>query len=159
MGYKEEYISKYGIEAYKKLREQQKAYYQKKKLADPEWYKSRIKQSNNRAKTNNYASQKLNYENNRNIRLKNARFKQKLKYCSEGEFHLIENYDKALKDDFIGWDLHHRLEEHGYTYKELKKQNLYYNRPASELIFLTHAEHTALHERLRNSILVDCYPY
>lgn len=149
MGYKEEYISKYGIEAYKKLREQQKAYYQKKKLSEPEWYRNRIKQNNNRSKLNNYSSQKLNYENNRNIRLINARYKQKLKYCIQGEFHLIENYDKALKDDFIGWDLHHRFEEQGYTYKELKKQNLYYNRPASELIFLTHAEHTALHEKLR----------
>ena len=31
-------------------------------------------------------------------------------YCKNYEN--IENYDKALKDNFKGWEIHHRLETH-----------------------------------------------
>ena len=66
-------------------------------------------------------------------------------YCNE-DISLIENYEEALKSDEI-YDCHHRLELlNGYRSKEsLIKDNLYYNRPASELIFLRHSEHTKLH--------------
>lgn len=61
---------------------------------------------------------------------------------------LIENYQLALADKNETWDCHHKLEiELNLTTKELKEQNLYFNRPASELIFLTHAEHTSLHKK------------
>ena len=67
------------------------------------------------------------------------------KYCKE-DLSLIENYDKAINDQTQIWDCHHRLE----TDKNLSRQylinnDLYYSRPASELIFLTRSEHTALH--------------
>ena len=76
------------------------------------------------------------------------------RYCKEYEN--IENYDKALKDNFKGWEVHHRLETHNSDgkrrevdigYKELKALGMYYNRPAEELIFLTTREHSVLHTK------------
>ena len=58
----------------------------------------------------------------------------------------IENWDKAIADDTQLWDCHHRLEiELGMTRQELMDAGLYLDRPASELIMLTHSEHAALH--------------
>ena len=73
-------------------------------------------------------------------------------YCKDYEN--IENYDKAKADDFKNWEVHHRLETHNsdgerrevdISMEELKALNMYYNRPASELIFLTIYEHSRLH--------------
>ena len=70
------------------------------------------------------------------------------RYCKDYEN--IENYQKAKKDNFKGWDCHHRLETHNsdgirrevdISYKELKALNLYYHRPPEELIFLPRSEH------------------
>ena len=67
------------------------------------------------------------------------------KYCNE-DISLIENYDKAINDDTQTWHCHHRLEtDLGLSVKQLKYNNLYYNRPAPELIFLTSSEHHRLH--------------
>jgi len=69
------------------------------------------------------------------------------KYCCE-DISLIENYDKAISDPNEIWDCHHRLEiqdDKVMTVDELKKDGLYFHRPASELIFLSHHEHTKLH--------------
>ena len=72
------------------------------------------------------------------------------RYCKDPE--KIENYEKAKKDDFIGWHCHHRLETHNsdgkrrdvdITQKELIALGMYYHRPAEELIFLTTREHNA----------------
>lgn len=65
----------------------------------------------------------------------------------------IENYDKAVADTTQVWDLHHRMETHRrngtkrkfiLSAKLLMEWGVYYNRPASELIFLTPSEHSAL---------------
>ena len=70
------------------------------------------------------------------------------KYCKEPE--KIENYEKALADNFKGWHCHHRLETHNsdgirrevdISQKELKALNMYYHRPPEELIFLPRSEH------------------
>ena len=75
------------------------------------------------------------------------------KYCKN--YQDIENYCKALKDNFKGWNCHHRLETHNsdgerrlvdITRKELIALNMYYNRPADELIFLAKSEHKSLHK-------------
>ena len=72
------------------------------------------------------------------------------RYCKDYEN--IENYEAAKKDNFIGWECHHRLETHtsdgerravDITQAELKALNMYYNRPPEELIFLTESEHNA----------------
>ena len=77
-------------------------------------------------------------------------------YCKDYEN--IENYEKAKKDNFKGWECHHRLETHtsdgerrlvDITKKELIALNMYYNRPASELIFMKHSEHQFLHHKGR----------
>lgn len=66
------------------------------------------------------------------------------KYCCEDES-LIENYDKAINDKTQTWHIHHRLEDLGFSQKDLKYLQLYYGVPASELIFMTPAEHCAHH--------------
>lgn len=76
------------------------------------------------------------------------------RYCKN--YQDIENYEKALADNFKGWHCHHRLEtntpdgerrEVDIGYKELKALGIYYNRPAEELIFLTTREHSVLHTK------------
>lgn len=74
------------------------------------------------------------------------------RYCCE-DLSLIENYDKASKDLIEKWDLHHRMEEEGYSVKELIDKGMYYKRPASELKFLTHKEHMSLHKKGNNYML------
>ena len=73
-------------------------------------------------------------------------------YCSE-DISLIENYHEAIADEEKMWDIHHRREcdENGrtlFTKKQLIEMNLYFNRPASELIFVTRAMHLKLHREL-----------
>ena len=72
------------------------------------------------------------------------------RYCKD--YTNIENYEKALADNFKGWHCHHRLETHNsdgerrlvdISYKELIALGMYYSRPAEELIFLTTREHNA----------------
>ena len=69
-------------------------------------------------------------------------------YCQD--YTKIENYDKAVADKENMWHCHHRLEigSNGerISHKDLIRQGLYYNRPASELIFLTNSEHKRLHQ-------------
>ena len=76
------------------------------------------------------------------------------KFCYELD--KIENYELAKSENFIGWVLHHRLETHfsngelrpkhcNITVKELKSLDMYYNRPANELIFMRKSEHRKLH--------------
>lgn len=69
------------------------------------------------------------------------------KFCCE-DLSLIENYDKAISDTTQTWDCHHRGEVllcGRFSVSDLKKFELYFNRPASELIFLTRSEHRRLH--------------
>ena len=71
----------------------------------------------------------------------------------------IENYELAKADDFKGWHCHHRLETHtadgqrrkvDLSREELIAMNMYYNRPANELIFMKAGEHISLHKRVGN---------
>ena len=69
------------------------------------------------------------------------------KYCCE-DISNIENYELAINDQTQTWDCHHRgeiLPCGRFSPNDLTKFGLYFNRPASELIFLTKAEHTRLH--------------
>lgn len=80
-----------------------------------------------------------------------------LAFCLSSEYELIENYELAKADNFKGWDCHHRLELHPdgslrYTRQSLKDLDLYFNRPASELIFLTHSEHARIHQTQKKGI-------
>ncbi len=77
-----------------------------------------------------------------------------LELCTTPE--LIENYEQAVADTTQVWECHHRLQTHtsdgerrlvDITAKELKALDMYYNRPAEELIFLTKEEHGSLHHK------------
>ena len=78
------------------------------------------------------------------------------RYCSE-DIDLIQNYQQAITDKTRTWDMHHRREcdANGrtlFTQNQLKEMGLYFNRPASELMFVTRAMHKKLHrEQMRNS--------
>lgn len=75
------------------------------------------------------------------------------KYCKES-IELIENYDKAIADTTQIWDCHHRWEtDFGYSVKELKEMGEYYNTSASNLIFLTHSEHSMIHSNGENNAM------
>ena len=71
-------------------------------------------------------------------------------YCCEDPS-LIENYQLAKADNFKGWHCHHKMElvvtgaVVNASAKDLQDWNLYYNRPADELIFLKASEHRHLH--------------
>ena len=65
--------------------------------------------------------------------------------CRE-DFSLIQNYDKAISDQEQTFDCHHRLGT-VIPKKKLLEMDLYFNRPAIELIFLTHKEHISLHHK------------
>jgi len=66
-------------------------------------------------------------------------------FCCEPPF-LIENYDKAINDETQTWHCHHRLEiDENKSAQQLIDEGRYYNRPASELIFLTNSDHWTLH--------------
>ena len=67
------------------------------------------------------------------------------KFCKD--YTKIENYDKAMADTTQTWYCHHRMEA-VYTRAELIKYNLYYGREPHQLIFLTRADHKALHNKL-----------
>ena len=67
------------------------------------------------------------------------------KYCCENISN-IENYDKAIKDKKHTWCCHHRKEiTENKSCEQLKKENLYFNVPAKDLIFLKRSEHQKLH--------------
>ena len=66
------------------------------------------------------------------------------RFCKNPEN--IENYDKAAADNFVGWVCHHR-KGIDIPREKLKALGMYYNRPADELIFLKHSEHTSLHQK------------
>ena len=77
-------------------------------------------------------------------------------YCSE-DISLIENYQDAIADEKMTWDIHHRREcdENGrtlFTKKQLIEMGLYFNRLASELIFVTRSMHCKLHREMWENI-------
>jgi len=76
--------------------------------------------------------------------------KKAKRFCCEN-ISLIENYDKAIDDATCVWHCHHRLEIQPtgeiVSMSELKYRGLYYDRPASELIFMTEHDHRSLHGR------------
>ena len=70
-------------------------------------------------------------------------------FCRD-DYTKIENYKEAVNDNTQTWHLHHRNEftldgKFAHTANELKEMNMYFKRPANELIFLTPSEHTCMH--------------
>ena len=73
-------------------------------------------------------------------------------YCCE-PLEQIENFKAAKADNFVNWVVHHRAEIlpcGNFSVNDLKKFGLYYNRPASELIFIKASKHSSLHATGKN---------
>lgn len=71
---------------------------------------------------------------------------QARKYCRE-DITLIKNYAEAVADTTQTWICHHRNAEPftGFCTADLVKMNMYENRPASELMFVTRKTHVEIH--------------
>lgn len=141
---KKEYIEKYGEEIYRSKLENQKQYYQQhrdeKKQYQKEYQKQKREQ--HREKYNEYYKEYM------------RKYNRMFAYCISEQIEQIENYELAKADNFNGWHIHHRLETHNsdgekrlvnLSVEELIALEMYYNRPANELIFLTASEHRKLH--------------
>jgi hypothetical protein len=130
---KKEFIEKYGEEAYKRHLERKREY-------DKEYMKQKREQ--HKEEYNEYYKQYM------------RKYNRMFAYCIPEEIEQIENYEIAKKDNFNGWNIHHRLETHNsdgekrlvnLSRDELIALEVYYNRPANELIFLTASEHQKIH--------------
>lgn len=72
------------------------------------------------------------------------------KFCCE-DISLIENYNEAKKspEQFV---IHHRdeIQDNGtlLSRQQLKDLNMYYNLPASKLIFMPYGEHSRMHMKV-----------
>lgn len=68
------------------------------------------------------------------------------KYCRD-DISLIKNYAEALADTTQTWFCHHVNGEPftGFCKDDLIKMKMYYNRPASELMFVTLSMHNTIH--------------
>ena len=73
------------------------------------------------------------------------------RYCRD-DISLIKNYDKALADETEVWFVHHRNGEPftGFKRADLIKMNMYYKRPASELMFVNNDMHDEIHGNSKN---------
>ena len=92
----------------------------------------------------------------KNQQLESQRQSHRKAFCKN--FQDIENYEKAKADNFKGWHIHHRLETHTsngnirlipISRDELIALDMYYDRPANELIFMKSSDHTSLHNMAR----------
>ena len=68
-------------------------------------------------------------------------------FCRE-DISKIAGYTEAITDTTETWICHHINGEPftGFSKHDLKKMNMYYNRPASELKFVTRSEHALIHK-------------
>lgn len=73
------------------------------------------------------------------------------RFCRD-DISLIKNYQEALADTTQVWYVHHINGEPvtGFSKKDLLKMKMYYNRPASELMFVTYKMHDDIHNNSTN---------
>ena len=68
-------------------------------------------------------------------------------YCKDPLWKIM-GYKEAKLDNTVVYDCHHKAGLY-ISSKELKKKGLYYNRPASELMFLHPYDHQLLHKNAK----------
>lgn len=85
--------------------------------------------------------------------------KQARKYCRE-DISKIDGYAEALADTTQTWICHHVNGESftGFCTADLKKLNMYLNRPASELKFVTRNEHRRIHNKSNGNPMRGKHP-
>src|SRR5574344_132885 len=137
------------------MTEKRKAYKKAYREAHKDEAKAYKQAHKEKAKEYSKKYNKKYYEANKTKVNAYRKFYKRQHYCCE-DISKIENYEEAKADNFISWDIHHRLETNNsdgerrlvdLTADELKALGMYYNRPASELIFITHGDHTSLHNK------------
>lgn len=184
---KKEFIERYGEEAYQRKLEHQKQRYQQHREEKKEYYQQRREEINqyqkqyyqqHREEINQHRNQYYQQYYQQHREERNQYYQQYYQqhreerkqwfrknkcmfaFCIPEQIEQIENYEFAKKDNFDGWNIHHRLETHNsdgekrlvnLSRDELIALDMYYNRPASELVFLTASEHMKLHKINRNS--------
>lgn len=151
-------------EWHEKIKEKNRNYARNKQETDPEWvkqknerckewckkhYEERYKEQYEKRKDYFLNYNKEKYKNNIDYSIQ-CRTSQSKNFYRKGEQHLIENYELAKADNFKDWVIHHRLEctldgEYANSMDDLKRMNMYYNRPYFELIYLTKSQHSKLH--------------
>ena len=168
---KKEYIEKYGEEAYQRRLEWNRKYCKQHKEEINEQHKQYREQhreernqlckeyrEQHREEINQYQKEYREQhrgEYKQHKKQWNRKHISMFAYCIPEQIEQIENYQFAKKDNFDGWCIHHRLETHNsdgekrlvnLSRAELKALDMYYNRPANELVFLTASEHIKLHK-------------
>jgi hypothetical protein len=112
-----------------------------------------------------YSAHKEHYKNYREENREEIAKNKKIYYreiyssfCKKGEEEKILHYEKAKADNFKGWVRHHRLETHtsdGFlrlvqlSKTELIALDMYYERPAEELIWLKAGVHRTVHGKAK----------
>lgn len=161
-----EYKKQYG-ETHKEFLKERSAYFRNR---DPELTKQRKRAEYQRNKEHILSYQaKYRAENKKKIAERDKRYRETHLEQIQTQRQLahwqlicedvtkVENYEKAKADNFVNWVQHHRLETHNsdgerrlvqITAEELKVLDMYYNRPAEELIWLTRAEHINIHREI-----------
>src|SRR5574344_29406 len=159
---RKEYKKAY-YEAHKKeLKEKQKTYNEAHNEERQEYNQAHKEQRKHHRKAYNQAHKeelkeymKAYNDDHKNEHKEYMKAYQRQLYCCE-DISQIENYNLAKADNFINWDIHHRLETNNsdgerrlvdLSHSELKALDMYYNRPASKLILLKHKEHMQLHNK------------
>lgn len=156
---KEECIEKYGLEAYQKRLEQtrkwKREHSEQRREYNRKWIQEHPEQAKEQQRKWREENRERYNEQHRNYERQNRAM---FAFVIPEEKELIENYEMAKADNFDGWDVHHRLETHTsdgelrlapISMKELKALDMYYNRPATELILLTKSEHMKLHRSIK----------
>ena len=165
-----EYSKIYRDRKVKELSEKKKEYYLNNRKVIREKQAVYRQENIDKIRLQQRQSRKRNIEKAR-LRDKEKYEKKLGRFCIAEENEHVENYEKAKADNFIGWDRHHRLETHNsdgerrlvqLSKEELKALNMYYDRPAKELIWLTNSEHSKIHlteniHRKRNEKVVVQY--
>ena len=152
-----DYIKKYKEEHAKEIKKGKKRYYltHQEKIKE---YNESVKE-HRKVYLKNYQTEhrEKHKETSRKWNNKHATQKRSFnKFCKE-DLSKIENYEDAMKDNLKNWHIHHKLETRGFGYsrKELIALELYYNRPASELIFLRNSDHRKVHSQFKSKVEIE----
>lgn len=134
---KAEIIERYGIETYNKYcerrRERHKTNKEQENQLTKEW---KLKN-----KDKNLRLYKTWQQNNPEYFLR--------RYCEKIEY--VFNYELAKADNFVGWSVHHILENY-WSSDDLKKKGLYYNVNPEALIFIrSEIHHVDMSKNPKNS--------
>lgn len=159
-----EKCNQYDKQYYQQHKEQKKQYYQQHKEENRQYYQQHKEEKNqyqkqyrkqHREEIRQYSKQ-YKKQHREEIKQWCRNNRHMFAFCIPEQIEQIENYELAKESNFDGWNIHHRLETHNsdgekrlvnLSRAELIALDMYYNRPANELVFLTKSEHMKLHRK------------